>query len=258
MASSHLFRIGSVKAKNPIQVALEHNKRSPKNSYGSNIDVSRINLNYSLHNDNTPDEITRHARRRIFEAGIVRLRKNAVMVVEIIFSLPISHHQRDTRPFFNDCYEWVKRTFDGELLSFDVHLDEAAPHAHALILPLIDGKMQGSKLKGNRQNLLRLNKLFSEEVAINHGLYHTTNKRLSSADLKAIKQKIYLRLKSDAAMLSTVWPCIRDAIEKDPLPFAEALSIYTPASVRVIDKPLNKILASDRNGKEINPIANYA
>jgi len=258
MASSHLFRIGSVKAKNPIQVALEHNKRSPKNSYGSNIDVSRINLNYSLHNDNTPDEITRHARRRIFEAGIVRLRKNAVMVVEIIFSLPISHHQRDTRPFFNDCYEWVKRTFDGELLSFDVHLDESAPHAHALILPLIDGKMQGSKLMGNRENILRLNNLFSEEVAIRHGLYSTNSKRLSSTEARAIKQMVYLRLKSDPAMLSAVWPCIRDAIDKDPLPFAEALSINTPAIVRDANKPFAAIMTSTSKGKDINPIANYA
>lgn len=257
MASGHIFRIGSVNPKTFLK-ALEHNKRSPNNNFPPNIDVSRIHLNYSLHKNMTPDEIARLARNKIFEAGIVRLRKNAVMAVEIIFSTPISHHQRDTRLFFNDCYDWVKRTFDGELLSFDVHLDEAAPHAHALILPLINGKMQGSNLKGNRENILHLNKLFLEEVAVHHGLHSIERKRLTSSEAKAIKQKLYLRLKSDPAISSAVWPCIRDAIDKDPLPFAEALSIHTPAIIRDPNKPFAAIMTSSGKGRDINPIVNCA
>jgi len=44
----------------------------------------------------------------------------------------------------------VKLNFAGELLSFDIHKDEAAPHAHAVILPLIDGKMQGSNMMAEK------------------------------------------------------------------------------------------------------------
>lgn len=227
--------------KNGILIALNHNKRVPKNKYGPNIDLSRTQLNYSLHDDKTPDEIAKYAKGQMFEAGIERTRKNGVMAVEIVFSLPNSHHQRDTRPFFKDCYDWVLRTFDGELLSFDVHLDESAPHAHALILPLIDGKMQGSNMKGNRENVLRINKSFSNEVASRYGLIMNRWKRLTPSEEDAIKRKVFVHLKDDSAMSSKVWPCIRDAVDKNPLPFAEALSIETHNSVA---KNTNELLPS--------------
>jgi len=41
------------------------------------------------------------------------------------------------------------------LLSFDVYLDESAPHVHALILPLLNGKMNGNEImdgKGNKSS----------------------------------------------------------------------------------------------------------
>ncbi len=256
MASVHLFRMGSVNP-NRFLSALKHNKRSAINKYQSNIDVSRNHLNYSMHNDLTPVEIARLARNRISDVG-VRLRKNAVMAVEIIFSTPNNYHQRDTKPFFKDCYDWVKRTFAGELLSFDVHLDEAAPHAHALILPLINGKMQGSALKGNRANVMRLNKLFSEEVAVRHGLHSIERKRLTYTEAKAIKQNVYMRLKMDPAMSSAVWPCIRDAIEKDPLPFAYALSSSSLDNARDAGDPIAGLITFAVNGKYINSVVNHA
>ena len=64
----------------------------------------------------------------------------------------------------------VKQNLCGELLSIDVHLDESAPHAHALILPLINGKMQGNQLMGSTGNLMRLINLFHKEVARHYGL----------------------------------------------------------------------------------------
>ena len=94
------------------------------------------------------------------------------MAVEIIFSLPIDRHQQDTRPFFQDCFEWVKQHIPGALLSFDVHLDESAPHAHALILPLINDKMQGNKITGGIGNLNRLINLFYAEVARHYGRWY--------------------------------------------------------------------------------------
>lgn len=253
MASVHLFRMGSVHPSRFL-AALKHNKRTAISKYQTNIDVSRSRLNYSLHNDLTPQVIAKLARNRITDAG-VRLRKNAVMAVEIIFSTPNNYHQRDTRPFFKDCYEWVKRTFAGELLSFDVHLDEAAPHAHALIMPLINGKMQGSALKGNRANVLRLNKLFSEEVAVRHGLHSIERKRLTYTDAKAIKQNVYMRLKSDPAMSSAVWPCIRDAIEKDPLPFAYALSKSGLGTADDVVERIAGLMTINAIGKDLTAVA---
>ena len=171
MASSHLIRLGSIKGKNGVLEALKHNKRElqAERGTGAHIDVTRTPLNYCLAGGDTPSAIATSAKVKMLQAGIDTPRKNGVMAVEVIFSLPIDRHQQDTKLFFADCLAWSNKTFAGELLSFDVHLDESAPHAHALILPLIDGKMQGNKLMGCTGNLMRLINLFHKEVTRHYG-----------------------------------------------------------------------------------------
>ena len=230
MASSHLLRLGSINGKNGVLVALKHNKRELQAERGSplHIDATRTSLNYCLASDSTPQEIATHAKVQMLKAGIETPRKNGVMAVEVLFSLPIERHHLDTEPFFKDCLAWLNKTFEGELLSFDVHLDESAPHAHALILPLIDGKMQGNKLMGGHGNLMRLINLFHIEVAKHYGLSRSDRKRLSEADRQSVVKLVLSRLKADSVMLSGVWACVRDAISSDPMPYAQMLGIDKP------------------------------
>ena len=227
MAASHLIRLGAIKGKSGVLEALKHNKRTLQAERGAaaNIDVTKTLLNYCLTDPATPEAIALHAKVQMVKAGIDVPRKNQVMAVEVLFSLPIDRHQQNTKPFFFDCFAWVKQTFAGELLSFDVHLDESAPHAHAIILPLINGKMQGNSLIGGKGNLMRLINLFYSEIATRYGLAKASKKRLSAKDKQSIERQVLTRLKADAAMQSSVWPCVRDAIHKDPLPYAQMLSI---------------------------------
>jgi hypothetical protein len=227
MAASHLIRLGAIKGKSGVLEALKHNKRTlqAERGAGANIDVTRTPLNYCLTDPATPEAIALHAKLQMVKAGIDTPRKNQVMAVEILFSLPIQWHSHSTHGFFNDCLAWVRQSFAGELLSFDVHLDESAPHAHAIILPLIDGKMQGNSLIGGKGNLMRLINLFYSEIATRYGLAKASKKRLNAKDKQSIERQVLTRLKADAAMQSSVWPCVRDAIHKDPMPYAQMLSI---------------------------------
>lgn len=228
MAASHLFRLGKVKGKNGILEALKHNRRELQTERGApaNIDASRSHLNYVLHGDGDAQTIAIHAKVQMLKAGIEEPRKNAVMAVEVLFSLPIDRHQQDTRPFFNDCYHWTLKTFAGELLSFDVHLDEAAPHAHALILPLINGRMQGSDgVIGGIGSLTRYRQKFHLEVASKHGLSKRSYTRLNTTDRQSVGREVLKRLNSDSVRKSVVWAWVRDAIMADPIPCAEVLGI---------------------------------
>jgi hypothetical protein len=250
MAASHLFRLGTIKGKNGVLAALQHNKRTLQAIRGANanIDVTRTSLNYSIASDHTPEAIAMHAKMQMLKANI-EPRINQVMAVEIVVSLPIDRHDQDTKPFFNDCYEWIKKTFACELLAFDVHLDESAPHAHAVILPLIDGKMQGHKLMGDKGNLMRLINEFHADVARHHGLSRSNRTRLTNADKKTLEKLVLTHLKSDAAMQSSVWACFRDAIHKDPLPFAQMLSIQLPPATCAKGKSFVTIMTSKGKGK---------
>lgn len=252
MAGSHLIRFGTIKGKNGILEAMRHNKRTLQSERGApaHIDATKAALNYSLLPLATPENIVTHAKVQMVKAGIDTPRKNAVMAIEIIFSLPINRHAQNTRPFFTECYEWVKQTFAGEMLAFDVHLDEAAPHAHAVILPLIGGKMQGNALIGNRGNLARLINLFHKQVAVHHGLSKSNRKRLSLMDKNNLAILVLNRLKGDSAMLSNVWACIREFIANDPLPFAQALTIELSPSVVNAKNTFVKIMTSKGKGSE--------
>ena len=256
MAASHLLRLGSVKdvynkqdklIQNGLLALLKHHKRTelPK----ENIDRKRSNLNYCLSATATPASIAAHANGQMLNAGIETRRKNGVMAVEVLFSVPIDRHSQDTRPFFNDCFTWLQNNFAGELLSFDIHLDESAPHAHALILPLINGKMQGNKLIGGTGNLMRLINLFHQDVAKHYGLSRANYKRLTANDKQSIEHQVLTRLKGDSVMLSSVWACVRDDIHKNPMTYAQLLSIELAKPTRKTNKSFVQIMTGKGKGK---------
>lgn len=252
MAGSHLYRMGTVKGKNGVLIALKHNKRvlQAERGAGANIDPSRTPLNYSLTKPDSAEAIDRHAKVLMVQAGIDHPRINQVMGVEIIFSLPIDRHRQDTRPFFAHCFEWVKQRMPGVLLSFDVHLDESAPHAHALVLPLIDNKMQGNKIMGGKGNLMRLINLFHVEVARHYGLSRNVTKRLTGNAKESLEKLVLAKLAIDPAMQSMIWPCVRDAIHSDPLPYAQLLGIEQKTA-RYTGRSFVQIMTSKGRGKEV-------
>lgn len=255
MAGSHLFRMGTVKGKNGVLNALKHNKRTlqAERGAGANIDPSRTPLNYSLTEPDSAEAIDRHAKVLMVQVGIDQPRKNQVMAVEALFSLPIDRHQQDTRSFFAHCFEWMKQHIPGVLLSFDVHLDESAPHAHAIILPLVDNKMQGNKIMGGIGNLTRLRKLFYSEVAFRYGLSKNETKRLTCKAKESLERQVLARLAIDPAMQSMIWPCVRDAIRSNPLPYAQLLGIEQETA-RYTGRSFVQIMTSKGKGKEINTI----
>lgn len=227
MAADHFLRLGSITAKRGgILGAMRHNKRMLPNDQ-AHIDITRTALNYSLVSDEAPDIVARHAKVQMAKADI-EPRKNCVLAVEVVFSLPVNNQKQSTAPFFTDCHEWVKTNFDGELLAFDVHHDEAAIHAHAIILPLIDGEMRGNKLIGSPYNWIRLQKKFGADIGARYGLSFTRKKRLSNSDRQTLEQLVLKRLEGDPVMLSSIWPIDRDNIHKDPERYAQLLGIELP------------------------------
>jgi hypothetical protein len=256
MATSYIFRLAAMKGKTKVLEALKHNKRTLQAECGAsgNIDATKSHLNYSLTGSYTPEQIAMHAKVQMVKAGIDKPRINQVLGVEIVFSLPVDRHSQDTKPFFIDCCDWVKKAFDGELLSFDVHLDESAPHAHAVVLPLIDGKMRGSKMMGGKGNLLRLINQFHADVAKLYGLSKSESKRLSATDKQTLSRMVLNELKTDPVMKSGIWSYVRDLVVKDPLPCAQMLSIKLATATQAKGKSFVAIMTSKGRGSNINPI----
>lgn len=213
-----------------ILVAARHNKRAiqAEKGAGSHIDAGRSRLNFCLRGESTPEAINDVARRMMDAAGIVKLRKDAVRAIEVLFSLPFKS-TIDPRAYFEDCTHWAGERFGhGNILSSDVHLDESCPHCHVLILPLRDGRMVGSSMIGGRAQLIETRKHFNDNVATLYGL--RLEQRLRGATKEALAETITKRLASDSDPVtrSPLWQTVRDAIARDPAPFALALNIQLP------------------------------
>ncbi len=212
-------------------------------------------MNYSLAGPAAAGDVAQLAKDTMTAAGVTKLRKDAVMGLEIVFSLPPGH-AIDDRAYFTDCSTWAERYFGGVILSVDVHKDEAQTHCHLLLLPLIDGRMAGSDMLGGKQMLMAMHKQFHLDVAGRYGLSKAPA-RLTGASRQAAAKAVLQRLREtgDKALQSNLWATMRDVIEGDPMPFLMALSIELKAPAKKL-KTFTQIMTSKGKGKaeEANPI----
>ena len=258
MSGVGMMRIKKLKGNGIITVAARHNKREIQAELGAtaSIDSTRSHRNEALVGPSTAAGVGQLAKDLMTAAGVLKLKKGAVAGLEIVFSLP-PRHVIDDRAYFTACAEWAVGKMEGVILSVDIHRDEAAPHCHVLMLPLVNGKMNGSDMVGNRQKLMATQKDFYAAVASKFGLSKAPARLSSSAKqagAKAVLQK--LRETSDSALQSAAWAVIRDAVERDPSPFLLALGIEVKATEKKL-KPFVDYVTSKGKGpaKEAhNPI----
>lgn len=118
----------------------------------SHIDPARIQDNFILRGPDNAADVVQLANSLQDTAGVTKLRKTAVRALELMFTLP-TDTAIDTREYFERATCWAEKHFAVPVLSSIVHLDESAPHCHVLLLPLVNGKMNGSDLHGGKAKL---------------------------------------------------------------------------------------------------------
>jgi hypothetical protein len=201
---------------------------------GSHIDSERTHQNVVLHGASEIAGITAAATARMMGAGIdpKALRRDAVRAVELMVSVERTA-AIDHIAFFSACVAWAGKHCGGteNVLSCVAHFDEAQPHAHILIVPIIGGRMNGSDLVGGRAKLAEWRRLFFEEVAKAFGL-----KRAETAmpvyQRRALAGTVidHLNRANDPALRSAVWQPLRDCIVREPVFFSHALGIERPTA----------------------------
>jgi hypothetical protein len=109
-------------------------------------------------------EVTATAESLLAYANVGKLRRDAVRVVEMLVSLPVEAMPM-CMEYFKASLQWAESYFAVPVVSAVVHLDEAAPHCHIVLFPLLNGRMQGSDLVGSRAKLRATKTHFYENVA---------------------------------------------------------------------------------------------
>lgn len=262
MSDRAFMRMKKLTGAGIVLAAARHNRRTIacELAVSDAIDPSRIHLNETLHGPDTPEEVANLAKHRMESAQVGKLRKDAVRALELVFSLPTSRLPTDERAYFERCWRWCGEEFGGQdnILSVDIHRDEAAPHCHVLVLPLLNGRMVGSDMMGSPAALKSRQARFLQQVAGMFG-FSPSPERMSTGSRQKTARAVLnaLQQRHDPVLLSELWPAIRDTIEDDPLPFAHALGVLmnTPTRRKRV-RTMAEIFTSKGKGpaREQNPI----
>ncbi|MDC8770652.1 plasmid recombination protein [Paucibacter sp. hw8] len=227
MSVGAILRFKKLTGSGIVRTAAAHNKRTIQAELGAggSIDARLTGLNEVLAGPLKPDDVADRARARMAGAGVGKLRKDAVRALEFVASLAPGQCA-DERGFFAAAAHWLADKFGADnILSADVHRDEAAPHLHVLVLPLIGGRMAGSDAVAPPQ-WMTLQKEFFEAVCVPFGLKRYPRRLVGTsktATFAAVLAEVKRR--NDPVLTSALWPLLRDRIEATPGPFAELLGL---------------------------------
>lgn len=250
MSGAAFMRLEKLKGGGIWLAAARHNKRTIQAELGagSHITPARSRMNISLIGPETPEEVARLAKERMSLTGTSKLRKNAVLGVELVFSLP-KNHRLDVVEYFTACAQWAGQQFGGmdNIISADIHRDEAQDHAHVLLVPLIDGRLKGSDALGNKRTYAERQACFFTDVAAGFGFSKPKGKLSGNAKAQTAKQ-VKNALRNDPAAKSAAWAVICDSVERDPLPYALALGIEVEHKAKPM-KTMAQIFTGKGKGK---------
>jgi|GEM_PF-2111614 hypothetical protein len=249
MSAASFLRVQKLNGAGIIRTAGRHNLREIQAELGASgsIDATRTHMNQTLAGPATADDVAQLAKDLMQAAGATSVRKNAVTGLELVASLP-PNHQLDDVAYFTDCLTWAQAHFNCPVLSATIHRDEAAPHLHILLLPLVDGRLNGHRLMGGPAQIMAMQKSFHETVASKYGLRKAPPRLAGSAKHAAAALVLAkLRETGDSALRSDLWPSIRACIENGPQTFLEALGLVAESKTKKV-RTMAQIFTSKGKG----------
>jgi hypothetical protein len=214
-----------------VRIAADHNKRARffyeqghEKSPEGGVLIAR--KNEKLWGPDTPEEVADLARALMAQYGVKKMRKDGIRAVEVLLSLS-PEHGIDATEFFKKSMYWFAERFGGigNLLSADVHRDEAQDHVHLLLLPLLDGHMIGSDMVGGKGKLKGCKLSFEAEVCSLFGVKVLMADCLKGADKRNASMAVngYLAAVHDPVLKSAIWGVVHGNINVRPEPYLQSL-----------------------------------
>lgn len=174
-------------------------------------------------------------QQRIEESG-AKVRKNAVLAVEhLITASPeaFGYKVRETKgkkelygnvngwkEFETSAKQWLFDRYGREnVVNFTVHKDESTPHIHAVIVPIIDGKLNCRGYLGGREKMSEMQTSFAkavEHVGLQRGIEGSKSKHMELKEFYGITEQAKKDIPSSFYMSSPYTP-ERVQIEEPPL-----------------------------------------
>lgn len=214
-----------------ITTAAKHNLREIVAEIGAEqrIDPTRGADNIILRGPDTADGVAA-LRKSLLDAAKLKkkLRVDAVQGLEVLFTWPFPGQECPPQ-YFEDCTRWAENHFKVPVLSSVVHLDESQPHCHVILLPLINGRMNGSDLFGTGAKLRMHLDSFYQLVGAAYGLTRPLPKpRLSAATRDFIIAQVAAKLDAISGLTEETVRVLLEAHRRSPHALQEHFDVSLP------------------------------
>lgn len=232
-----------------LLMAASHNLRDHQAEHGAreNICLELSYLNVNLHGPSQSGAVDALARELKIKYAVPKRkqRKDHVQALEFVISLR-SDSDVDTVAYFKASTRWLIDVFGEEmLLSAVVHYDEAEPHMHALVLPIVEGQYMGGA-PIDMASLPNLIKQFAEKVGNSFGLTFERKPKLDAIQRTEAFNLVIdcLERENDPVICSRIWGGVAKHLMRAPQDFLEILGLQMPASRRKCEKTFTRIFTS--------------
>ena len=150
-----------------------------------------------------------------------------------------SNHSVDDKAFFVESMDWFAERLGGHanLISADLHRDEPYDHVHVLVVPLVDGRINGSQLLGGKGEFRRHKSDFEREMYRQYGSHLIMKAHFSTAQkVLALAPFIdVIHKTSDPVLSSPIWTAVKIYIHVQPEPYLGLLGLE-PATYKLPKK----------------------
>jgi len=143
-----------------------HNQRERESKTNPDIDYSKSNLNYDIHNSINID-FNKSVNDKINQLELKKkVRKDAVVINEFIVTSDKGFFDKlspeEQKRFFEEAYKFLGNRYgEKNVVHANVHIDEKTPHLHIGIVPITKGKLCSKELF-NKTELINLQTDFAK------------------------------------------------------------------------------------------------
>jgi hypothetical protein len=200
---------------------------------GGRINPAKTPLNYSmLPGPMTAESMVSAALDAMSRHGVdwKPQRKDMIMGIELVISVPVKF-KGDWRALFEKTLPWVRAEFPHpvEIVAAVVHLDEATPHMHVILVPLLaQGRMSGHEVAGYKALFNKRVNSFYKQVAQQYGLRKPRRKgKLAYRERQQLADRVLANMLAEGAAWadSKAVAAMRKLLTAAPEPMAEALGL---------------------------------
>lgn len=184
-----VVRFAKLKTAGQMKASARHNFRK---ELPANADPSKQHLNEELIKSDTHDYADAF-EKKIAEKGITP-RKDSVKELEIMMTFTKEDGDVDLDAWKKKSIDWVQDYFGKDnVVSAVYHGDESSPHIHAIVVPIVDGKLYASEYINGKSKCMEMHTSYAkavEDLGLERGMENTPVSYETMQQLRAATQKV--------------------------------------------------------------------